>query len=163
MYSPFTLLCKFWHCEATVGALLFVWVPEINEWVYALKFETSRYFYQNNRLTTQFIWISLQSPDLDLFEASKCQLCICQWRDWKLWFHQKGLHLCSEDGQKSYRLEITWGWVINDRIKIFGWNITLRDDTLQTSSMVLKPWHLAYHGIYVQKHSCYCLWCTYKE
>ncbi len=29
-------------------------------------------------------------------------------------FHQKYLHLC-------YRFETTWGWVINDRISIFGW------------------------------------------
>jgi len=32
----------------------------------------------------------------ELFEASKCQLCICQWRDKKLRFHQKYLHLVNE-------------------------------------------------------------------
>ncbi len=35
-------------------------------------------------------------------------------------FYQKYLNLCSEDDQRSYRLETTWGWVINDRIVIFS-------------------------------------------
>ncbi len=36
-------------------------------------------------------------------------------------FHQKYLNLCSEDEQRSYGFETTWGWVINDIIFIFGW------------------------------------------
>ncbi len=42
-----------------------------------------------------------------------------------LGIHQKYLNLCSEDGQRSYGSGTTWGWVINDRIFIFGWTIPL--------------------------------------
>ncbi len=42
--------------------------------------------------------------------------CLCRVR-----FHQKYLNLCSEDEQRSYWFGTTWGWVINDRIFIFGW------------------------------------------
>ncbi len=38
-----------------------------------------------------------------------------------LGFHQKYIYLCSEDELNSYRFRITWGWVIHDRIVIFGW------------------------------------------
>ncbi len=41
-----------------------------------------------------------------------------------LWFYQKYLNLFSEDEQRSYGLE--QGWVINDRIFIFGWTTSLR-------------------------------------
>ncbi len=40
-----------------------------------------------------------------------------------LGFHQKYLHLCSEDERRSDGFETTWGWVSNDRI--FGWTIPL--------------------------------------
>ncbi len=36
-------------------------------------------------------------------------------------FHQKYLNLCSEDEQRSYGFGTTRGWVISDRIFIFGW------------------------------------------
>ncbi len=36
--------------------------------------------------------------------------------------HQTYLYLCSEDEQRSYGFGTTWGWVINDRIFIFGWS-----------------------------------------
>ncbi len=42
-----------------------------------------------------------------------------------LGFHQKYLNLCSEYERRSYRFGTTWGWVINDRIVIFGWTIHL--------------------------------------
>ncbi len=42
-----------------------------------------------------------------------------------LGFHQKYLNVCSEDKQRSYRFGTKWGWVINDRIFIFGWTISL--------------------------------------
>ncbi len=42
-----------------------------------------------------------------------------------LGFHPKYLNLCSEDELRSYRFGRTWGWVINDRIFIFGWTIPL--------------------------------------
>ncbi len=41
-------------------------------------------------------------------------------------FHQKYLNLCFEDEWRSYRFETTRGWVINDRIFIFGWTNPLR-------------------------------------
>ncbi len=42
--------------------------------------------------------------------------------------HQKYLNLCSEDERRSYMLGTTWGWVINDRIFIFGWTIPLTEN-----------------------------------
>ncbi len=42
--------------------------------------------------------------------------------------HQKYLNLCSENEQRSYRFGTTWGWVINDRIFIFGWTIPLNSN-----------------------------------
>ncbi len=41
-------------------------------------------------------------------------------------FIKKYLNLCSEDEWMSYGFGTTWGWVINDRIFIFGWTIPLR-------------------------------------
>jgi len=41
-------------------------------------------------------------------------------------FNQKYLHLCTEDERRSYGFGTTWGWIINDRIFIFGWNIPFR-------------------------------------
>ncbi len=40
-------------------------------------------------------------------------------------FHQKYLNLCSEDERWSYRFGKSWGWVINDRIVIWGGTIPL--------------------------------------
>ncbi len=34
--------------------------------------------------------------------------------------YQKYLNLCSEDEWRSYGFGTTWGWVINNRIVIFG-------------------------------------------
>ncbi len=45
-------------------------------------------------------------------------------------FHQKFLNLCSEDERRSYGFGMT-GWVINDRILIFGWTILLIKTTLK--------------------------------
>ncbi len=42
-----------------------------------------------------------------------------------LGFHQKYLHLFSEDERRSYEFGTTWGWVINDNIFILGWAIPL--------------------------------------
>ncbi len=42
-----------------------------------------------------------------------------------LGIHQKYFNLCSEDERRSYGSGTTWGWVINDRIFIFGWTIPL--------------------------------------
>ncbi len=46
-----------------------------------------------------------------------------------LGFHQKYLNLCSKDEQRSYSLGTTWGWVIQDRISIFGWTNPLYCET----------------------------------
>ncbi len=42
-----------------------------------------------------------------------------------LGFHQKYLNLCFEHEQRSYGFGTTWGWVLNERIFIFGWTIYL--------------------------------------
>ncbi len=42
-----------------------------------------------------------------------------------LGYHQKYLNLCSKDERRYNGFETTWGWVINDRIFIFVWNIPL--------------------------------------
>ncbi len=41
--------------------------------------------------------------------------------------NQKYLNLCSEDERRSYGFGVTWGWVINDRIFIFGWTNPLNN------------------------------------
>ncbi len=40
------------------------------------------------------------------------------------------LNLCSEDEWRSYGFGKARGWVINDRIFIFGWTITLKSHNL---------------------------------
>ena len=42
------------------------------------------------------------------------------WSDPALRFDQKYLNLCSKDERRSYGVGTTWGWVITDRIFIFG-------------------------------------------
>ncbi len=55
-----------------------------------------------------------------------CKDPCCLWEGQRaLRFKQKYLHLCSEDERRSYGFGMTWGWVINDRIFIFGWTIPL--------------------------------------
>ncbi len=49
-------------------------------------------------------------------------------------FHQTYLKLCSKDEQRSYGFGTAWGWVINDRIFIFGWANPLRQ--WQTKAMI---------------------------
>ncbi len=44
-----------------------------------------------------------------------------------LGFYQKYLNLFSEDERNSYRFEITWWWVINNRIFIFWGELSLLD------------------------------------
>ncbi len=56
-----------------------------------------------------------------------CKDPCCLWEGQRaLRFKQKCLNLCSEDERRSYGFGTTWGWVINDRIFIFGWTIPLR-------------------------------------
>ncbi len=44
-------------------------------------------------------------------------------------FHKKYINLCSEDEHRSYGFGTSWGWVIYDRIFIFGWTIPLMFST----------------------------------
>ncbi len=56
-----------------------------------------------------------------------CKDPCCLWEGQRaLRYHQKYLNLCSEDERRSYGIGTTSGWVINDRIFIFGWTIPLR-------------------------------------
>ncbi len=56
-----------------------------------------------------------------------CKDPCCLWEGLRaLRFKQKYLNLCSEDERRSYGFGTTRGWVINDRIFIFGWTIPLR-------------------------------------
>ncbi len=81
-----------------------------------------------------------------------------------LGFHQKYLNLCSKDERRSYGFGSTWGWVINDRIFIFGWTIPLNSGWRLTKSVVnyLKVfaqlccsghWRLAHSDRY-SHHKC---------
>ncbi len=55
-----------------------------------------------------------------------CKDPCCLWKDQKaLGLNPKHLNLCSEDEWRSYGFGTTWGWVINDRMFIFGWTIPL--------------------------------------
>ncbi len=62
-----------------------------------------------------------------------------------LGFHKKYLNLCSVDEQRSYGFGMTWGWVINDRIFIFGWTIPLRLEyakfSIWTKTQGIIWWH----------------------
>ncbi len=41
-------------------------------------------------------------------------------------FNLKELNFCSKDERRSYGFGTTWGWVVIDRIFIFGWTIPLK-------------------------------------
>ncbi len=55
-----------------------------------------------------------------------------------LGFHQKYLNLCSEDERRSCGFETAWGWVLNDRIFIFGWTILLKFNSICSKSYFVK-------------------------
>jgi len=55
--------------------------------------------------TTQFIWISF-TISLCTFWSVKV---LVAWTVKKLRFHQKYLHLCSQNERKSYRFGMVWG------------------------------------------------------
>ncbi len=54
----------------------------------------------------------------------RLRCCLCRVREISD-FIKKCLNLCSEDERRSYGFGTTWGWVINDRIFIFGWTTPL--------------------------------------
>ncbi len=63
-----------------------------------------------------------------VFGAVKISVALLSMEGQKaLGFHQKYLNLCSEDERRSCGFGTTWGWVINDRIFIFGWTIPLSE------------------------------------
>ncbi len=69
----------------------------------------------------------------------------------------KYLNLCSKDKQKSYGFGTRWGWVINDRIFIFGWTIPLMP--FEWCGKHTKPFRLGWHNwnstqmhIHTEKH-----------
>ncbi len=71
---------------------------------------------------TLFMLFTLLS---ELNNVSTYIRCICCLR---IYFYYV-CNLCSEDERRSYGFGKTWGWVINDRIFIFGWTIPLTADT----------------------------------
>ncbi len=54
--------------------------------------------------------------------------------------HQKYLHLCSKDEQRSSKFGTTWGWVINDRTFIFGWKMPLTVQNWPDRWVELENW-----------------------
>ncbi len=58
-----------------------------------------------------------------------------------LGFH---LNLCSEDERRSYGFGTSWAWVINDRIFIFGWTVTLMYEESWTNSV--QYFNSSYHS-----------------
>ncbi len=72
-----------------------------------------------------------------------------------LGFHQKYLHLCSEDERRSYRFGTTWGWEINDRIFIFGWTNPLRPIHTKTNVFGMKI--QCDKHLHLSEHHSFCL------
>ncbi len=63
---------------------------------------------------------------LEPFWALKVSVVLLSMQGQKaLGFHKKYINLHTEDEQGSYGFGTTWGWVINDKIVIFGWTIPL--------------------------------------
>ncbi len=63
---------------------------------------------------------------LTTFLGLKCGSCVAVYAgSERVGFYEKYLNLCSEDERRSYGFGTTWGWVINDKIIIFGRTITL--------------------------------------
>ncbi len=70
------------------------------------------------------------------FWALNVSVALLSMQGKKAWFHQKYLNMCSKDELSSYRFGTIWGWVINDRIFIFGWTIPLKPDSLSTIFLI---------------------------
>ncbi len=54
----------------------------------------------------------------------------------------KYIPLCSAEQRNSYRFGTTWGWVNDDRIKIFGWTIPLSQFPSEIYSYKPPPQYL---------------------
>ncbi len=76
--------------------------------------------------TTDVTWTILTMSLLPFWALNVSVALLSMQGQKALEFHQKYLNLCSKDEQRSYGFGTTWGWVINDRIFIFGWTIPLR-------------------------------------
>ncbi len=62
---------------------------------------------------------------LTTFLGLECGSCVAVYEG-SVWISSKIYsNVFSEDQRRSYGFGTTWGWVINDRIKIFGWTIPL--------------------------------------
>ncbi len=81
--------------------------------------------------TTDVTWTILMMSLLHIWVLNVMVVLLSMQDQKALGFHQKYLNLCSEDERRSYRFEITRGWVINDIIFIFGWTIPLSWDNGQ--------------------------------
>ncbi len=98
----------------------FIWDKLLNEvgfFLFSLRTKSIFVASQNYGWTTDVTWIVLTLIVLGSLLSMEGQRA--------LGIHQKYLNLCSEDERRSYRFGTTWGWVINDRIFIFGRTIPL--------------------------------------
>ncbi len=65
------------------------------------------------------------------------------WQPYFLRRDKKYLNLRSEDEWRSYGVGTTWGWVINNRIFIFGWTIPLKQPN---SAVIPRTWQPCPHA-----------------
>ncbi len=98
--------------------------------------------YFNNVLTT-FLGLERVSS-VAIYES--CQKA--------LGFHQKYLNLHSKDEGRSYGFGMTWGWVNNDGIFIFGWKSTLK---YFKNACKIPDYNLHCSVIW------YCIWSKYTK
>ncbi len=92
-------------------------------------------------LRLNITWIILTMPLLPFWALNMVVALLSTEGQKALGFHQKYLNLCTEEKWRSYGFGTTWGWVINDRIFIFGLTILLRPKTYSTK--------------YANTHACY--------
>ncbi len=107
--------CQFFHMYSTYIQRIEIALLS-DPWCIQLTLNTdSRHSNTNNDVLTIF-------PGLECGST----LAVYTWSESSLKFHQNYLNLSSKDDWRSYGLGTTWGWVINDRLFIFGWTIPLR-------------------------------------
>ncbi len=80
---------------------------------------------KNYSWTTDVKWTILTMSLLPFWALNVSVALLSMEGQKALGFHPKYLNLCSEYEQRTYGFGTTWGWVINDRIYIFGWTIPL--------------------------------------
>ncbi len=62
----------------------------------------------------------------------------------KAWISSNVLMCVLKIERRSYRFWMTWGWVMNDRIFIFGWTIPLRSNGKMMCMKMQSLWHCLY-------------------